>query len=60
MQKVQQSNFIAKAQDFNAATFRTHELETKMPLLADENRSLSQQLETVGLKERALLEKLTE
>ena len=58
--KVRHLKVSAKAQEFSAATIRAQELESQISLLADHNRSLSQQVETMGLKERALLEKLTE
>ena len=54
------SKFIAKEQHVNNAPLRTHELATRTTLFADENRSLSQQLGTTGLRERALTGKLTE
>ena len=52
--------YTSKEQDHNAAVFRTHELETRLTLLSDENLSLTQHMGSTGHNERVLTEKLAE
>ena len=58
--EMQRATYTSKEQDYNAAVFRTHELEARVTLLSDENRSLSQQMGSIGQKERILAERLVD
>ena len=58
--KMQHTKFTTKEQDLNAAVFRMHELETRVTLLGDENRTLAQKVGIQGAGEAALGKKLAE
>ena len=57
---MQHTKFETKTQDLYAAVFRMHELETRVTLLSDENRSLTQKMGKQGTGEAALAKKLAE
>ena len=51
--KMQHTKFVSNEQDLNAAMFRMHELETRLTLLSDENRTLTQKVGLQGVGEAA-------
>ena len=57
---MQHTKFETKEQDLYAAVFRMHELETRVTMLSDENRSLTQKMGKQGTGEAALAKKLAE
>ena len=52
--------FLSKEQEHNAAVFKTHELETRLMLLTDENRSLNLRMGSVDHNELATKRQLDE
>ena len=58
--KLSHAKYIAMEREFNAATFRTQELENKISLLTDSNSSLMQQLSAASARGIALMGELSE
>ena len=57
---MQHTKFVTNEQDLNAAMFRMHALETRLTLLSDENRTLTQKVGLQGAGEAALRKMLAE